>query len=384
MEGVLFIMGIWSIWQQDWLWVFACFFGFLLSISPIIIKRNIRISVHWLIEFLLVFVISLHVWGGVLHLYSLPFYDKIAHFLASAIVAFFALIVVYIIDVFSPRIHMDLVMMGFFIAIFTVAMGVMWEIAEFLSDLLFSGGKPVAQISLQNTMWDLIADSIAGILIGVVGAIGIRRGEFKEILFYLSKEAKKLNARFINARNRAIKSLQKVIEQEKVDEKALPIVKKINGIADFFTTSSCSGRIAVLEIPTFGKKRKAKFLGKWHRKVNFEEIEEALKKSERGEIWFLVQSPIFHVSAISMSSARKLLNVANQSGFKYSSIKAVNGKIVIEILSTERIDSPIGKDGKIYGKNEYIKLLVEIANKMMEKMDKKLKRLEKNLDMLKT
>jgi len=256
LEIILFIMGVWSVWKKDWLWAFACFFGFLLAISPIIIKRNIKFSVHWLIEFLLVFAISLHVWGGVLHLYSLPFYDKIAHFLASAIVAFFALIVIYILDVFSPRIHMDLVMMGFFIAIFTIAMGAMWEIAEFISDQVFSGGEPVAQVSLQNTMWDIIADTVAGILMGIMGAIGIRKGEFKDILFQLSKEAKKLNSRFLNARSKAISSLKKAIEKGKIDEKALPIVKKINAIGDFFTTSSCSGRIAVLEIPSFGQKRK--------------------------------------------------------------------------------------------------------------------------------
>lgn len=383
LEIILFIMGVWSVWKKDWLWAFACFFGFLLAISPIIIKRNIKFSVHWLIEFLLVFAISLHVWGGVLHLYSLPFYDKIAHFLASAIVAFFALIVIYILDIFSPRIHMDLVMMGFFIAIFTIAMGAMWEIAEFISDQVFSGGEPVAQVSLQNTMWDIIADTVAGILMGIMGAIGIRKGEFKDILFQLSKEAKKLNSRFLNARSKAISSLKKAIEKGKIDEKALPIVKKINAIGDFFTTSSCSGRIAVLEIPSFGQKRKARFLGKWHRKVSFEEVLEALKKAKKGEIWFLVQSPIFHVSTISMGDAKKLLNIANQSGFKYSSIKTVNGKIVVEILGTERIDAPLGIDGNIYGGEEYIKILVEIANKMMEKMEKKLRRLEKNLDLLK-
>ena len=382
LEIILFTMGIWSLYKSDWLWAFACFFGFLLAISPIILKRNLKFSVHWLIEFLLVFAISLHIWGGVLKLYSLPFYDKIAHFLASAIVAFFALIVIYILDVFSPRIHMDIITLAFFITIFTIAMGAIWEIAEFAADQIFSNGKPLAQISLQNTMWDLIADSIAGILVGIFGAIGIRKGEFKEILIHFGKEAKKLNTRFINARNKAIESLIRAIEKEKVDKKALPIVRKLNKLADFFTTSSCSGRIVIFETPSFGKKRKIRFLGKWHRKVNIEEVKKAIEKAKRGEIWFLVQSPIFHVSTISMGNVKKLLTIANQSGFKYSSIKSFNGKIVVEILGTERIDAPLGLDGKVYVNEEYLKILTDIANKMVERMDKNLKRLEKNLDML--
>ena len=382
LEATLFVMGVWSIWKQDWLWVFACFFGFILSISPIIVKRNIKFSVHWLIEFLLVFAISLHVWGGVLDLYSIPFYDKIAHFLASVIVAFFALIAVYVMDVFSPRIHMDVFMLGFFIAIFTVAMGTIWEIAEFVYDQFVYNGESAAQVSLRNTMGDLIADSVAGIIMGIVGAIAIRKGEFKEILTQMSKEAGKINTRYLNARDKAISSLKDAIESKEVDERIIPIVEKINAINDFFTTSSCSGRIVLLELPSFGKKRKAKFLGKWHGKVNIEEIKKVLKEKKEKELWFLVQSPIFHIATISMKNAKKLLNIAIQSGFKYSSIKAVNGKIVVEILTAERLDAPLVIKDEMFVGDEYIKTLIDIANKMIGKMNIKLKRLEKNLESL--
>lgn len=380
LESLLFIMGVWSIWKADWIWAFACFFGFFLSLSPVIMKKSLKFSLPWILQFFIVFAISLHIWGGVLHFYRMPFYDKIAHFLASAIIAFFALLVIYILDVFSPRIHMDIFIIGFFIIIFTIAIGGIWEIAEFLSDQIFSHGTPIAQVSLQNTMWDLIADTIAGIFVGVGGAIGLRKGEFKDILSQLSSEAKKLNKRYINSRKKAIDSLNREMEMGKVDEKALPIVSKINGKLDFFTTSSCSGRIAILEIPSIGRKKKAKFLGKWHRKVKEDEIKEAIEKATKGDIWFLVQSPIFHVSTISMENARKLLAVANQSGFKYSSIKAFNGRVVVEILGTERIDAPIGKDGEIYGGSEYIKILTDVANQMMDRMDYCLRRLEENID----
>ncbi len=261
-------------------------------------------------------------------------------------------------------------------------MGGIWEIAEFASDQIFSGGQPVAQVSLENTMLDMIADTVAGIIVGVAGAIGIRRGEFKDILLYFGKEAKKLNTRFLNARKEALRALKKAIEEGKMDEKMLSVVEKINSIGDYFTTSSCSGRMVILEVPSFGRKRKARFLGKWHRKVGMEELKKAIEKRGNGEIWFLVQSTIIHVVAISMEDARKLLNVANQSGFKYSSIKSTNGKIVVEILGTERIDTPLGAGGEIYGGDDYLELLVGIGNKMMERMDRNLKRFEKNLDML--
>lgn len=382
MEVMLIITGIWHIWKQDWLWVFACFFALLLALLPVIMKRNLQISVHWFIEFLLVFAISLHIFGGALNFYDIPFYDKIAHFLASAIVAFFALLIVYTLDVFSPRVHMDLPMLAFFIIIFTIAMGAVWEIAEFASDQLFSGGEPVAQVSLQDTMTDLVVDTVAGIIMGVLGAAGIRRGEFKDIFLQTEAEAKKLHTGFIKARNATLTSLARAIKKGKVDEKMLPIVEKINARGDFFTTSSCAGRIVVVETPSFGAKKRARFLGKWHRTVEVSEVMEALEGASAGELWFLVQSPILHVTAISMKDAAALLAVAIQSGFKHSSIKAADGKIVVEVLTTERIDTPLGIDGTIYGGTEFLTLLVALANKMMKKMERKLKRLEKNLDSL--
>ena len=382
LESIIIAMGIWSFYRGDLLWGFASIAGFLLTMSPLILKRNLNFSIPFIIEFLLAFVISLHIWGGVLHLYAIPYYDKFAHFLASAIIAFFALIVIYVLDTFSTRIHMDLIMVGFFIAIFTVAIGAMWEIAEFISDQIFSNGIPIAQISLHNTMTDLITDSIAGIMVGIFGAIGIKKGEFKELLSQIGKEAKKLNKKFFDNRRRALLKLQKAISERRVDKKAISIIKKINKKADYFTTSSCSGRIVIIEIPFPGKKRKARFLGKWHNEIKEEDVYNALKKAKNGEIWFLVQSPIFHIASISMRNAKKLLNLAIQSGFKYSSIKAFNGKVMIEILSTERIDAPIGKDGKLYVSNDYIKLLVEISNILMEKMQKKLKKFEKGLEIM--
>ena len=380
LEAFIIFLAAYSFYKHDLLWGFACIVGFLLSISPILIKKNFRFSIPWLLEFLIALAISLHIWGGVLGLYAIPLYDKFAHFLASAIIAFFALIVMYVLDTYSMRIHMDFIMLSFFIIIFTLAMGAMWEIAEFASDQIFSHGIPVAQISLHDTMTDLIADGIAGLLVGIFGAIGIRKGEFKELLFEIGKEVEKLHIHFFDSKAMAMKKLEDARARKKVDEKALPIIEKINKMADFFTTSSCSGRIVLLEIPSPGKKRKARFLGRWHNEINMDMLEDALKNAKEGEIWFLVQSPIFHIFTISLKNAKALLHAAIQSGFKYSSIKSINGKVMVEILSTEKMDAPIGKNGKIYVSKEYLSMLVEIANLLMKKMDKKLKRLEKKVE----
>jgi len=383
LKAIIFLMGVWSAYKHDWQWAFGCFFAFLLAMSPLFIKRSYHISLPWIMELLIVVAFSFHVWGGVLHLYSLVYYDKIAHFSVSAIVAFFALTIIYLLDVYWEGLHMDIFMVGFFISIFTIAMGTIWEIVEFASDQIFSHGIPVAQISLQDTMTDLIADSLAGIIVGVTGALSIRRGEMKDIIHPLDREMEKISNRsFLQAKEKAMETLKKAMENNEVDKKAIPIIEKLNGIDEFFTTSSCSGRIAIMELPSIGNKIDARFLGKWDDKIKIQDIKNALENAEKGEIWMLAQPPIFHVSASDVNAASKLIKVAKQSGFKNSGIRSIGKRVTVEVRSTEEVDVPLGIDGKLLCDEKYLSLLVSIANEIMDRIEKKLKVFERKIEEL--
>ena len=167
------------------------------------------------------------------------------------------------------------------------------------------------------------------------------------------------------------------------DEEIVPILSKINSSEDFFTTSSCSGRIVLISIPEIGAKREAKFIGKWHRPpVSREEVQEALKLkwregiTEGREIWLLSQSPILHVACRDLEKAKALLRIAIESGFKYSGIKAISkgGKVVVEIVSTERMDVPLGKDGVMFCSETHLDFILSKANFMLERGKVKLKR----------
>ncbi len=161
------------------------------------------------------------------------------------------------------------------------------------------------------------------------------------------------------------------------DEEVAGIIERLNSFEGFFTTSSCSGRIALICLPEIGAKREAEFIGKWHRSVTKEEVLEAIKTSEKGEIWLLSQSPILHVACRSLEKAKALLRIAIESGFKYSSIKAIskdNEKVVVEIMSTERMDVPLGKDGVMFCSESHLDFILSKANFMLERVKEKLKR----------
>ncbi len=161
------------------------------------------------------------------------------------------------------------------------------------------------------------------------------------------------------------------------DEEVAEIIEALNRLDDFYTTSSCSGRVALICIPEIGAKREAEFIGKWHRAVTKEEVSEAIKTPKKGEIWLISQSPILHVSCRGLEKAKTLLRIAIESGFKYSGIKAIskdNRKVMVEIMSTERLDVPLGKDNVIFCSETYIAYIVQKANFMLTRGKAKLKR----------
>jgi len=167
------------------------------------------------------------------------------------------------------------------------------------------------------------------------------------------------------------------------DDEIVTILARINSLEGFFTTSSCSGRIVLICLPQIGAKREAEFIGKWHRPVGKEEVLGALKGSKSDEIWLLAQSPILHVSCRGLENAKALLQIAMESGFKYSGIKAISksdDKVMVEIMSTERMDVPLGKDGVIFCSEQYIEFIVSKADFMLERGKAKLKRLYYGLE----
>ena len=190
---------------------------------------------------------------------------------------------------------------------------------------------------------------------------------------------------FEEQKARAMESLRRALEEDKVDRDIIPLLEKLNALESYFTTSSCSGRISVMEMPHFGDKLNSVWLGKWHREVSVEEVLEAVRKHKSGQLWFLVRSPILHVSARTMEDAVRLLNLAIGLGFKYSNIKSVSHKkLLVEIRSTERMDVPLGENGELWVGEEYIERIVRIANDQLRRFKGKLKKLEEDIERLKS
>lgn len=184
---------------------------------------------------------------------------------------------------------------------------------------------------------------------------------------------------FIQGKKSALIKLKKAQKEKKVDSGILSILNLINKSENYYTSSSCFGRIVLLEIPRIGDKKQAKFLGKWHGTISTNEIISAAKDAKTGQIWLLSQSAIIHIVAKTIDAADWILKTAIRDGFKNSGLKSFGKKFVVEVCSTERLDAPIGKDGDIYCSKNHLDLLINISNEIIIKSTNKIHKFEETL-----
>lgn len=183
----------------------------------------------------------------------------------------------------------------------------------------------------------------------------------------------------MHQKENALRRLNEAKALGEVDADIIPLLDYINSLPDYYTTSSCSGRICLLH--DLGSKFDDNWVGKWHRKVTFDEVMEAFSmRPKTGRIRFMFEPAILHIVAKDIDKANKLVTVARNFGFKKAGIITVKEfRNVVEVCSTERIDAPIAEKGVALVSPEYINYLVDLANVRFSSGLRRLKRLEQGL-----
>jgi len=196
----------------------------------------------------------------------------------------------------------------------------------------------------------------------------------------------------------------------KWDKKIKRLCEKVNSLNDFYTTSSCSGRIIFMIEQE--KKGKDLFLKTWHDKISFNILKNALKELSCSEqtslssslnkkvkvltssnkvqckvnniiissdnlIKFKLEPPIIHIACRDMKKATFMLEKAKGVGFKRSSILTSDRNIIIELNTSDRMEFPIIKNGKILVDDEFLKLVIKMSNEKLNRGWVKIKKLEK-------
>jgi len=162
------------------------------------------------------------------------------------------------------------------------------------------------------------------------------------------------------------------------DKHILKLCEKINKKENYYTTSSCSGRILLM----VDKPKKGAGLFSWitHEKTTFEEIKKNLIKfSGKEPLKFKCEPPIIHIVCKTLKDAKEILDKGFKSGFKNSGVISFGKNIVVELHATEKYEFPIFYDKKILVDDNFLKIVVEKSNKKLEKGWKAISELEKKI-----
>ncbi|HJX50559.1 MAG TPA: tRNA wybutosine-synthesizing 3 family protein [Candidatus Nanoarchaeia archaeon] len=163
-----------------------------------------------------------------------------------------------------------------------------------------------------------------------------------------------------------------------LDEKILGLCEKINNSNNYYTTSSCSGRIIIIKDEE--KKMSGLFEFVSHDKINFDDLKKEITRLKTGDFKFKSEPPILHIACKTLEDAEKLLKRSHESGWKHSGIISLGKNIVLELISTEKIEFPLIENGKILVDDDFLKVIIKKSNKNLETGWQKIEKLEKSLN----
>lgn len=179
---------------------------------------------------------------------------------------------------------------------------------------------------------------------------------------------------FDNEKKQCLAKIDKSKKQS-VDERMTVVCDKINSMKDHYTTSSCSGRILLMEKKS-GSKQECRWTYVTHEYADFDSLIGHLKKIDKYPIWFQCEPFILHVCCRDIDSANKMLMVFQSLGLKHSGVLSLSKRIIIEAIGSERIQALVAKDGKMLVSEDYLKVIIEEANKKQERNHHKIKKIE--------
>ena len=149
-------------------WVPAAVISLLVSFIPSILRRDLKLVLPIELNFWIVLSLFLHVVGGFSGFYDhVPGWDHLTHAMSATLIGALGFVVVVAVDKYVASIRLPRRFLGFFILMFTMAMGVLWEIMEFANDSLLGTHL---QYGLTDTMLDLLFDGFAAFVVGIAGA----------------------------------------------------------------------------------------------------------------------------------------------------------------------------------------------------------------------
>ncbi|MBU0470976.1 MAG: hypothetical protein KKA62_01400 [Nanoarchaeota archaeon] len=143
-----------------------------------------------------------------------------------------------------------------------------------------------------------------------------------------------------------------------IDEKVISLINAINEKDNYYTTSSCSGRVNLWKGKE--KKNEAEWLKVSHNPISIKFFE---LDDKAGLIWLRVEPFILHVACRDLEAANFFLDKAKKF-FKKSCLLSISNKIIVEIRGSETMEMPLYLEGELLFSGKFSWLEQEVNRKL--------------------
>lgn len=148
-----------------------------LTLLPLVVERRYDVYIPTEFELAAAVFVFASLFLGWTHGYYLRFgwWDAVLHAISGVLLGLLGFLLVYVLNQ-EEEIGIELKpgFVAFFAFTFALAAGALWEIFEFAMDSWFGGRMQT--FGLVDTMWDLILDGAAALLVALAGYLYIRSG----------------------------------------------------------------------------------------------------------------------------------------------------------------------------------------------------------------
>lgn len=191
------------------LMLLECILGIFAMLLPGLLTKKFRLEIPDKMYYLYVLFLYAAIYLGEVRdfYYVIPYWDTILHCMSGLVMGFFGFSLVDILNTSNKRVALSPFFVAFFALSFAVTVGVVWEVYEFTADTIFAtnmqkyklqnGTELVGKMALQDTMEDLIVDTISAFVASTIGYISLKykKGWINDlkIKFKRNKEEEKNN-----------------------------------------------------------------------------------------------------------------------------------------------------------------------------------------------
>lgn len=194
-----------SVINELWTALLGSFLVISVSLLPYFLQRKYKINFPVEFQFILtLFLFASLFLGEVAGFYDIFWWwDVLLHTGAGVAFGFISFLILYTLY-FRGRITSSAFLIAVFSFTFAVAMGTIWEIFEFTSDILL--GTSMQKSGLTDTMFDNIVNAFGALFVSILGYLYIKKqargyGIFHHLVTKFLRQNPRFNKHFKKRRN---------------------------------------------------------------------------------------------------------------------------------------------------------------------------------------